>query len=203
MSSVYLSAYVSVIKAILRLVHSPHDEWEAIVERSKDIDDVRRDFFFPCLTIVIIVSIVSSIIHYHWSEMLNFTHFMQFMGRNLLILFATLLMGIFATSYFLSKTLNSKWANVEEDAYPRCFTLSVYASSIMWMLMLIEDLIPSLFFLPILNLYVVYVVWTGMPILFPSISMDETKRYWLTLIAIASLILIPMGVDKTMRFLIS
>lgn len=203
MSSVNLSVYSSVIKVILRLIHSPHEEWEAIVERSKDTDDVRRDFFFPCLTIVIVVSILSSIIHYHWSEMIYFTQFMQFMGRNLLILFATLFFGVITTSFCLSWVVKRRRFDVEEEAFPRCFTLAVYASSIMWMLMLVENLIPSLFFLPVLNLYVVYVVWVGLPILFPSISMDEVKQYWMTLIAILLLILIPMGVNKVIKFLIS
>lgn len=190
----------SVFLRIYFLVRFPQKTWGEIVGEGADIGKVRDGFFFPCLLVVGLVGALDAVLDFQWMEMVFFAEFLRFLAIRLLVLFTSLFAGVYATVLLLpllQRVPRLTKADLS-DLYNR-FALVVYASSVMWVLQLWHGLMPVLFFLPVLKIYVAYIIWCGLPILFPSI--EENRIGWLAAIIFAMVLLCPLAVEAFMNSL--
>lgn len=192
----YLIKIVNLIKSIflriVKLVHLPLEEWVHITQDYQNVSSVRKNFFFPCIMLVLSLTFINAL--FKWSDLV----FSEFL-RDTLVRFSSLFAGVYFSVLLLNEVLRIKWVAGEasdKDNFYGCFTLTVFSSSIMWCMDMIQMFIPPLFFLAVLNIYVAYVIWCGLPILFRQLG--DNHKGLLTLIAFVLMFLIPRAVGYVM-----
>jgi hypothetical protein len=74
-----------------------------------------------------------------------------------------------------------------------------YSFAVVFPIKLITTIIPSLFFLQILNIYTVYIVWEGCRIIF---DMDEDERGKIMLIVGLSIMFLPAIISKIILLMV-
>ncbi len=74
-----------------------------------------------------------------------------------------------------------------------------YSYAVVFVLKIVTTIIPSLFFLQILNIYTVYIVWEGCRILF---DLDEDERGKIMLIVGLSAMFVPALVSKIVQLML-
>ena len=190
-----------ILNRIANLIRSPQKEWEAIVAENFDMPTIRDGFFFPCLYFVLGVVFMAGLFRYDFNADFRTADFLSYMGVRLLMAFSMVFAGVYISTIALGFLLSTKRFGGAKRDLLLCFKMVVYSSSILWALMLFHLLVPSLFFLPVLSIYVLYVVWCGLPILYPS--MEETRRPIVSLIIWFFLSGCPMFFEKAMTALIN
>ncbi len=192
----------SIFVRILNLVRNPQGEWKSILRDYEDVASVRKNFFFPCLLFVLLMFVIDCFIRFDWAAMQNFSDFLSYSAKRLVVSFSALFAGVYFSTLLLSRLLNSKFWDGNEHNFYESFVLVVFCSSTMWMLNLIQMFIPSFFFLPILNIYVMYLVWCALPSFFPTMNEDNKKGIF-TAVAFLLMFLCPIAVEKILLNLMS
>ncbi len=188
---------------ILNLVRSPQNEWTRIASDSPNVDSVGRKFFFPFLlfvTAVILLICVLELIR-EPQDAASFSQILRFVAIRFLVMLSSLFAGVYGSALILYELLKIRRFQVEENVFYKCFSLSVYSSSVMWVITLLSMMVKSLFFLKVVNLYVAYIIWCGLTVYYPSMK-DNTKGL-LSLVALVLMFVSPMMMGNIIKFLMS
>jgi len=103
----------------------------------------------------------------------------------------------FLTRYFVLSFVRKNWET--DHAESKIETLVAYSFTVFFAIKLVVIVIPSLFFLQILNIYTAYLVWEGARIL---LNVDEDNRGKIMLITSLSVIFIPGIISRVIHFMI-
>jgi len=118
------------------------------------------------------------------------------------IIYAVITLIAFTGTYYLARYFCSSYLkkNHPDKNQPLVVEKIVaYSFSVVFPIKIITTIIPSLFFLQILNVYTIYIVWEGCRIVF---DMDEDERGKIMLIIGLSVMFLPAIISKIILFLI-
>ncbi len=107
--------------------------------------------------------------------------------------FSTFYLARYFTATFLKKN------HPTTDYFHLIEKLVSYSFAVVFPIKIITTIIPSLFFLQILNVYTVYIVWEGCRIIF---DMDEDERGKIMLIVGISIMFLPAIISKIILLMI-
>lgn len=107
----------------------------------------------------------------------------------------------FSTFYFTRYfTVSYLRSNHSDKNNPELIQKMIsYSFSVVFPIKIITTIIPSLFFLQILNIYTVYIVWEGCRIIF---DMDEDERGKIMLIVGLSVMFLPAIISKIILLMV-
>lgn len=105
--------------------------------------------------------------------------------------------AFYLTHYFTKSFINKHHSDKYNDVIVE--KLISYSFSVVFAIKLITTIIPSLFFLQILNVYTVYIVWEGCRLMF---DVDEDERGKIMLIVGGSVMFVPAIISKIILFMV-
>ncbi len=170
------------------LMMSTAQSWEGIVN-DKD-EKPFKNYFLPLLLVCVATVLVFKTI-YADSKAIQ-TGFVYAVITAIAYTGTFYLTRYFTTSY-LQKNHTDKNNSVIIEK------IVAYSFSVVFPIKLITTIIPSLFFLQILNIYTVYIVWEGCRIVF---DMDEDERGKIMLIVGVSIMFLPAILSKVILIMI-
>lgn len=155
--------YKFIFNRLKNLIVSPSAEWKAISKEELSGLNVVNQFALPLIAMSSLAAFIGTSIYL---EGFNVEESL----KKALLVFLSLLASVYVAVgvvYFLMPKFN-----LEQDR-GRVFMFVAYASSVIFAVKFITELIPELFFLKILNLYTAYIVWEGVT---PIFNVDEKDK---------------------------
>lgn len=105
-------------------------------------------------------------------------------------------------AYFFTKTITNSYF---KKNLPELFSkiniekIVAYSFAVVFVIKIITTIIPSLFFLQILNIYTIYIVWDGCRVIF---NINEDERGKIMLLISLSIIFTPAIINKIVFFML-
>jgi len=105
-------------------------------------------------------------------------------------------------AYFFTKTITNSYF---KKNLPELFSkvniekIVAYSFAVVFVIKIVTAIIPSLFFLRILNVYTIYIVWDGCRIIF---NINEDERGKIMLLISLSIIFTPAVINKIILFML-
>lgn len=174
--------------------------WGLMMRTSQTWEDIKNDtnnensfkkYFIPLLVTCALIVLIFKII-YADSKLLQ-------TGLVYAVVTALAYMGAFyLTRYFLTSYIKKN--HLEKNAPVLQENLISYSFTVVFAIKLITTVIPSLFFLQILNVYTIYIVWEGCRTL--MFEMDEDERGKIMLIVGLSIMFAPAVITKVVLFML-
>ena len=172
------------------LMMSTSPTWEGIAEEQLKENDSLKQFFFPwtifCTFIVFVFEAL-------YANNKNFE-----IGFIYAIINVMSLLGSF---YFTKSIANSYLKKNHEAIYSKLNIEKIvaYSFTVVFVIKLVTTIIPSLFFLQILNIYTAYIVWEGCRVIF---DINEDQRGKMMLLISLSIIFTPSVISRVMHFML-
>ncbi len=163
--------------------------WEGILEDSKE-KNVFRTFFLPVLLLVVGLNAFFKFVY------ADSNRFQTGIVYAVVTLIAYL-SAFYTARYFTVKHIIKH--HPEKNNKQNIEKLIAYSFVVVFVLKTATIIIPSLFFLQILNIYTVYIVWEGWRVLF---DLDVDERGKIMLIISLSVMLLPGIVNKFILMLL-
>jgi len=170
------------------LMMSTSQTWEGIVsnKKEKSFQNYFLPFLLACTAIVLVFKII-----YADSKPVQ-TGFI-FAVITLISYIGAFYLTRYFTISFLHRNYPEKYNNMLIEK------MIAYSFSVVFPIKIVTTIIPSLFFLQILNIYTIYIVWEGCRIIF---DMDEDERGKIMLIVGVSVLFLPAIISKIILFMI-
>jgi hypothetical protein len=178
-------------KIVLRtwgLMMSTSQTWEEIFNDAKEKSF--KKYFIPLLLLCVAFVVAFKTIY------ADSKHIQTGFIYGVIALIAYLC-SFYLIRYFVNKFLNKYHADKSNALIIE--KLIVYSFSVVFAIKLITTIIPSLFFLQILNVYTVYIVWEGCRLKF---DVNEDERGKIMLIIGGSIMFLPAIISKIILFMI-
>lgn len=153
--------------------------WEAIRDKKCDDNAVRRTFTYPWILICALTTFIFKTIYA--DEKGLETGFLLFV-----VSMVSFLGAFFVTRKIAFSLLNKEGQHSFEKEKEE--KLVAYSFAVIYVIDVVTNIIPSLFFLKILNVYSAYIVWEGSHIL---LGMNDDERGRFVLIIGISVIFLP------------
>lgn len=118
------------------------------------------------------------------------------------IVFGVIALLAYMGSFYFTRYLTTRFLrqnHPEINDASAIENIVAYSFAVVFVLKIVTTMIPSLFFLQILNIYTVYIVWEGCRILF---DMDEDERGKIMLIVGLSAMFVPALVTKIVQLML-
>ncbi len=137
------------------LIVSPKEEWEIIYEEKSDMNLILANYILPyigALSLVSFVSYIAARSGYPFEPAL----------KHAIVLFASFFIGLYVT-YFITLKIIPKFTlkTYGNDIKILAYKITAYSSIILYLVKITTALIPQIYFLQILGLYIGYIVWQG------------------------------------------
>ncbi|MBP1676714.1 MAG: hypothetical protein H6Q20_1273, partial [Bacteroidetes bacterium] len=164
--------------------------WEGIAGEKTRTNESFRSFVAPWVIFCSIVSLVFGVI-YADSKVLE-TGFLHAVITSVSLFAAFFLTKAFSFSFFA--------ANISK-VVPRqdIEKLLAYSFTVVFVIKVITDIIPSLFFLKILNVYTAYIVWEGCNTV---LVLDEDNRGKMMIMMSSCIVFLPGLISKIIRLML-
>ncbi len=149
------SKYRNLFIRTKNLIISPKEEWETIYKEKSDMNGILANYILPYLGAMALLSFVSYMavhIGYPFEAAL----------KNSILLFTSFFFGLYIT-YFITLNIIPKFTlkTYGNDVKILAYKITAYSSIILYLVKITTDLIPQIYFLQILGLYLGYMVWLG------------------------------------------
>lgn len=169
---------------------STANTWNQIEAEDTDSRQILRNFFLPCLFICAVFVVAFSMI-YHPSGMIKYG---VISGLSFLIAYGG---SFFITRYvafgFLNKNFPERFTRLQIDK------IVGYSFTILFIIKIIISIVPSLFFLKILNIYTIYLVWDACRAI---LKLDEEQRSNFVLIVTVCILFCPFVINKAIEIML-
>ena len=172
------------------LMMSTTSTWEEIDEEVGQTNWLLTKFVFPWVGITSIVIFAFDAIY---ADSKNFQIGFLHSIVNAISLIGTYFLTLALTHSFFKKKLP------EFHSHLKIEKVIAYSFSVIYIIRIVTSIIPSLFFLHILDVYTVYLVWEGCRVLF---QIDEDERSKIMLIISLSIIFTPAIIKKIILFML-
>ncbi len=168
-----------IINRAKNLIVNPNEEWEAIRAENEENSQVLTNYVLPLIVAVALASFLGDLL---------FGFNVSFIGTILKIIlkFGLALLYIYIFAYIMQILAPSFGGNKEN---PNFVKLSAYMSTPSYLISIITGFFPMLIFLGILNLYSIYLLWTGADKL---LDIPETQKTGFVVISILLMIVVYM-----------
>jgi hypothetical protein len=172
------------------LMMSTASTWEEIADEQTKLNDSFKLFVIPWVVLCTILSFVFGMLFAD-----NKVFATGFVNA------ATVSFSLL-TGYFLTRniTLSYITTNISaEFSKINIEKLVAYSFTVLYVMKMVTEIIPSLFFLKILNIYTAYIVWDGCATL---LGLDEDYRGKVMLLVSVCIIFIPGIISRIIRFML-
>lgn len=177
------SRYRNIFTRSKNLIALPKQEWISIYREKTDINSILSSYNLPYIAILSLVTFISFLAtHQDLPFETALKHAISQFSSFFFGLYICYFMTIKIIPQFIQKTNNQ---NIKLLA----FKLTAYSSILLYLVKITTALIPQIYYLQIIGIYVGYIVWTGTK----GIGKFETKdlRVVFTIIVTSLLIFIP------------
>ena len=153
--------YKELFKQIYRLIRQPRNEWQTIVEHEKDSTKVINNFVIPMTGICALCAFLGQLFQGAGFEKALIAVIIS-LGKNF--------GGVYFTFFILQETAKFFGTKRNKTAH---LQLVGYSFVAIFTIDIIYKLIPEFFFLPILQLYILYIIWEASEIV---VKIEDKKR---------------------------
>lgn len=178
-----LGRYKNIFTRCKNLLASPKQEWIFIYGEKTDRNTILGSFNLPFIAIISLVTFIGFLTNH---QDLSF----EIALKHALSQFSAFFFGLFIC-YFITLKIMPQFVQKTNDKNINIlvFKLIAYSSTLLYLVEISTALIPQIYYLQIITIYVAYVVWTGTE----GIGKFETKdlRIVFTVIVTILLIFIP------------
>ncbi|SMO78390.1 hypothetical protein SAMN06265379_107159 [Saccharicrinis carchari] len=137
------------------LIVTPKQEWQAIFNEKSDANMILANYVLPYIGALSLLSFVSHLASHS-------SYPFESALKQAVLLFTSFFLGLYVT-YFITIKLIPKFTvkTYASDIKILAYKLTAYSSLILYLVKISTALIPQIYFLHILGLYVAYLVWLG------------------------------------------
>ncbi len=173
--------YKELFKRTYMLLRQPRTEWQNIVNQEQDKDKTINDFVLPMVGVCALAAFLGQLFQGAGLEKALIAVIVS-LGKNL--------GGVFLTFLILQET--AKYFGLKRDKTAH-MQLAGYGFVTIFVVDIVYKLIPEFFFLPVLQLYLIYIMWEASE----TVAKVEDKRRVAYVLFISFLILIlSIGIDN-------
>ncbi len=186
----------NIFDLLVRLISQPAKAWSMLADKQEnDNENFYKSYLYPLFGIVALLSFVGVLLTTPEGqhESLSFNGHLQYGLKNCIRLIIITFAGFHLASYILSEVMKKIFNRPGE--LKLCQRFVGYSSSLVYILILTRSLFPSLFFLYIFLLYVVYIIWEGA---IPYMKMEENDQLKFTIWTGAIVLLTPFLIEIIM-----
>lgn len=178
--------YKELFNIAMKLISSPAKAWEEI-SMEEDRRKVYMTFVYPMIGLCGLSVFIGSLLTNGWGGPQSF----QIAMTNCCAVAVALFGGYFLAAYAINE-MGVRMFGLSANV-PLMQQFAGYALVVPFMLQIVTGLLPDFRIIAwLLQFYIVYVVWEGIPVL---MNIDEKKRLKFTLLSSVLLILCPMVIQ--------
>ncbi len=186
----------NIFDLLVRLISQPAKAWSMLAGKQENNNErFYKSYLYPLFGIVALLSFVGVLLAAQEGQRfeISFGEHLQFALKNCVRMTIITFAGFHLASYILSEVMRKIFKRPGE--LKLCQRFVGYSSSAVYLLILTRSLFPSLFFLYIFLLYVVYIIWEGA---IPYMKIEENDQLKFTLWSGAVVLLTPFLIEVIM-----
>jgi len=172
--------YKELFKRTYRLLRQPRQEWQVIAGEEKSSNKVINDFALPMIGLCALSAFLGQLFQSSGLEKALIAVIIS-LGKNF---------GAIYITFFILQESAKFWGLKRNNT--AFMQLAGYGLAISFVVDIVYKLIPELFFLPVLELYIIYFIWEGVEAL---ISINEKKRVAFVLFVALLLLVLSLGIE--------
>lgn len=181
---------INILELPWKLITSTSATWDNIASSHVSKTEIRNQFVFPWIAITVIVVFI-------FESLYALDKPLQTGMINAIISTVSLIGG-----YFLSNTICFWYLRKQEQekfTALDCERIVSYSFSAFFLLKIVTTILPSLFFLQILNIYTAYLVWEGCRAV---LKMNEEERGNIVLVFTIFIIFSPVIISQIVHLML-
>lgn len=182
--------YKSLFIRLKCLIVSPHKEWIKIHQEDKSVNEVLTEFALPLIGMCAIATFLNIVFN---RLEVNF----ELALKHAVVSFSALFGGLYL-SWFIFRFLLSKFEIAGNSNF--AFRVVAYSSGLFYLINIVTNLLPELFFLQLASVYSLYIIWFS---IHESTDARQEKRVTITLIVAVLIYFIPFFVKNFLLKLIA
>lgn len=175
--------YKELFKRTYRLLRQPRDEWQTIVAQEKDSNKVINDFVLPMVGLCALTAFLGQLFQGAGFEKALIAVIVS-LGKNF--------GGVYLTFFILQESVKFFGLQRSKIAHMQ---MAGYGFVTIFVVDIIYKLIPELFFLPILELYLVYIIWEASDLV---VKIDDKRRVAYVLFVSFLILILSFGIDAVL-----
>jgi len=172
------------------IIFSSNTAWDEIVAEKVLADIIRKQYIYPWIVVAVASAFLFNLIYA--SDRVFETSIL-----NAIITALSLFGGYFASNLICFAYL--KRTNPDLASKTSCETLIAYSYTIIILIEIVTIMIPSLFFLRILSIFIAYVLWEGCRAIW---MLKEEDRGNIVLVFSVVIIFIPIIITKIIHWML-
>ncbi len=182
--------FKNMFKRAWGIIISGNTTWDEISAENKPVKIIRENYVYPWIIFTVTLSFVFNLFYTQYKAF-------EFSLLNAIITALSLLGGYFISNLICLSYL--KKSKPELAVKNDCETLIVYSYTIIIVIDIVTIIIPSLFFLRILSIFIAYVIWEGCRAIW---LLKDEERGNIVLIFSIVLIFIPIIINKVIHLML-
>lgn len=182
--------YKGLFYRLKNLVLSPQKEWHKIHQEDKSVNEVLTEFALPLIGICAIATFLNIVFN---RLEVNF----ELALKHAVVAFSALF-GSLYLSWFIFRFLLSKFKIAGNSNF--AFRVVAYSSGLFYLITIVTNLLPELFFLQLASVYSLYIIWYSIGD--NTVGLQE-RQFTITVIVAVLIHFIPFFVKKFLLKLIA
>lgn len=190
-----------IFQRLYRLVRFPQREWRRIAEEKTSISDLRNTYILPLMEMIIIATLASNIIGFTKDayDTLTWEHILKICSKELVTCISSIFIGFHLAVLILNSKLTSKLFHDRPD-YTSCAQLATHTLSFYIIIKILATLFSLFAFLYAALLYLIYIIWFGIPYVFPSLEKEKYTKF--SFYAAFIICITPVAMENLMKFIL-
>ncbi|MBO7607375.1 MAG: hypothetical protein J6T28_07140 [Paludibacteraceae bacterium] len=189
-----------VFQRLYRLVRFPQREWNRIAGEETSISDLRNTYILPLMEMVIIATLISNIIGFtkDASDTLTWEHILKVCSKELVTCISAIFIGFHLAVLILSSKLTTKLFH-DRPSYTACATLTTHTLSFYIVIKILATLFSLFAFLYVALFYLLYIIWFGIPYMFPALEKEKYTKF--SFYSAFIICITPVAMENLMKFI--
>ncbi len=188
------------VKRLIQLARFPESEWKVIAEERPQPSDLRNNYVTPLMLCLIIATTIKCVTEFDPFAYEDATEYLlKVCCKEIVVCICSVFVGYHVATLVISGPLTEKLFKAR-PLYKDSAIMTSYIFSYYLIINFITTIFPILFLLKALILYLVYLIWFGVPSIFPEITEEQRQKF--TLYTSAIICLAPFLMEKIMLFLL-
>jgi len=175
--------YKNLFSRLKDLILNPGRAWSSILPEQVQINDVLAQFSLPLIGAYTAATFVG---YLFFHQGLSF----DLALRDALFAFSSCFFGLYLAWFVLIKLLPAIQLNESKE---NIFKLVAYPSLVIYLVGIVNNLVPQTYFFGFLHLYAGYIIWEGLGLLIPD---NKDSRILLTIVITIAILVLPFVIGK-------
>ena len=171
---------------LMNLIFKPAEAWSLVLREDREYESFLSRYIYPLVGMIALAAFVGIVFNRKEFDLVIAL-------KSTVIELTSSAGGFFLGAYLLNEVRRGIFKQPKN--MKQCQYFVGYASAVMFLLRIIQSLIPEFFFLHILVLYTVYIIWEG-AVHFMQISENEQLKF--TIYASTIILLSPLIINATL-----